>query len=144
MAIQAISFGKPDVTERGNKYERTNVGGMTGMAVGGAFSAYKFTSNVMARNKLINDPVARQRMVDSLNNILGNNVITSEEYLKSLRASTKASIAMNVLMTALTVGLGLGLGKFVDKIVNSNREKSADREVRLAATEKNSINDLKG
>ena len=40
MSIQAVSFGKQALTKKGTPYEKTNLGGKIGAAVGAGYATY--------------------------------------------------------------------------------------------------------
>lgn len=128
MTIHAVSFGKTSYSDKGNKYEKTNAGGLTGLAVGAGFSAYKIADGCKKLKK--NMPKIEQELRDSFNNIGGAETLkmSAEEYMQLTKKSMKTS--KNIIFSILTLGtlgLGFGLGKIADKIINTKRANAADK-----------------
>lgn len=128
MTIHAVSFGKTSYSDKGNKYEKTKAGGLTGLVLGAGFSAYKIADGSKKLKKAM--PNIEQELRDSFKNAGGAETLkmSVEEYMQLTNKSMKLSKnIMFSILTLGTLGLGFGLGKIADKIINTKRANAADK-----------------
>lgn len=133
VTIQAVSFGKQSYTNNGNKYNKTNVMGYTGLAVGGGISAYtgyKLFGHLKAikpefHNAIISNYEKRKKLIPDLPKP------TEEQITSSFKALKKQAILCYGISTAIVLGIAFALGKTVDFIINKIRAKNADKPVML-------------
>ncbi len=126
MTVQAISFGSKAVTKKGNIYDKSKIGGYTGMAAGALYAGYNAAKIVKVMK---NTP----KMVYTLKDVYKQlpdkltKVISFKDYVKSsIKNAKKLSVVAGVFSAAVLILSGFGLGKAVDAIINKKRAVNAD------------------
>lgn len=131
MSIQAVSFGKQALTKKGAPYEKTNLGGKIGAAVGAGYATYAGVKTVKVLKNLDVKELASVFM-ESMADMAGGSeelIRKSQDYAAKIIKKTKiAAIPSIAIFAGLSILAGFGIGKIADAIVNKVRRNKADAQ----------------
>jgi len=131
MSIQAVSFGKQAVTKNGNVYDKTNLGGKVGAAVGAGYATYAGIKTAKLLKSI--DANALGDMYRAVQGSLPQEAKATlpkfkdfaQNAIKSIRKATPIGIA---IYAGIAILAGFGIGKLTDFVVNKVRAKKADAQ----------------
>ncbi len=122
MAIQAISFGRTETTQKGNEYKKTHAGTIAGTIAGlgfGAADAYAASKKPLIK-KITAQGYSRYK-----------ELMPKEAAAKYAKLTLKCGFALGVAMWVLA---GLGAGALVNKVINKGLANNADKKAAAQET----------
>ena len=131
MSIQAVSFGKQALTKKGAPYEKTNLGGKIGAAVGAGYATYAGVKEVKGLRSL--NALKFKEMYEMYKSVMPTECLEFVPKFKDYALSTLNTIKKIAPFTigifaGLSILAGFGIGKIADAIVNKVRRNKADAQ----------------
>lgn len=144
MSILSISVADRTKTKNGNEYNSTNVGKITGAAIGTSATAVVGYKMHNAKKVLLSDEILGltkegyntvfEELPEDMKSIVKGAIEEAPKYLKKAMKITTIAIGSAVLLSAL------GLGTLSDAIINKIRAIKADKSNPMLKTDKTETN----